>query len=192
MRDPRSARFYPPREDSALLEPFARVPPGRTLLDIGTGSGVLGLAAARAGVRVVATDVNPHALRHVAGLARAQGLAIDLVRTDLARGLGRFDRIVANPPYLPTTAGGRDPDPWHDRALNGGPDGLAVSARLLDALPDHLAPGGAGFVVVSTVQDPGALERLRLRWIERGGDQRTVATRSLEGERLDVWELTVD
>ncbi len=185
------AGVYPPREDSWLLVPFAEVARGTRLLEIGSGAGEAARRAARSGARVVATDRNASALRWLRARASEEGLAIDLVRTDLARGLGRFDRVLANPPYLPTSVGGSDIDPGDRLALDGGPDGTVVTARLLQELPDHLAPGGAAFVVVSTVQDPTALERLRQRWIERGGAQRTVATRSLEGERLDVWELTV-
>ena len=102
--DPRApdAPVYPPREDTRLLLPFAEVPRGTLLLEVGTGSGLVALAAARRGARVVATDLNPHALRRLRARAREEGVDLALVRTDLAHGLGRFDRILANPPYLPT------------------------------------------------------------------------------------------
>ncbi|EQD72239.1 methylase, partial [mine drainage metagenome] len=90
---------YPPRADTLLLRPFAAVRPRSTFLDVGTGSGEIALAAARSGARVVATDLNPHALRLARARAAAERLPIALVRTDLARGLGRFDRVVFNPPY---------------------------------------------------------------------------------------------
>ena len=184
--------FYPAREDTFLLAPFARVGPGSTLLEIGTGAGLLALEAGRSGARVVATDVNPWALRHLRARARAEGLWVQAVRTDLAAGLGRFDRILANPPYLPTGPDERDPDPWHQLALDGGPDGCAVTRRILEVLPDHLAQGASAFVVVSTVQHTRPLEAARERWLDRGGELEVVASRPLEGERLDVWRLSLE
>ena len=187
--DPR--RVYPEREDTRLLLPFASASSDRmTVLDLGTGNGALALAAARAGATVVAVDRNPHALRAVRRAARAERLRVDAVRTDLARGLGRFDRIFANPPYLPTVPDERDPDRWENLALDGGPDGCRVTARIVGQLAGHLAPGGVAFLLVSSVQDPERLGRIRARWAAAGGQCRVVARRRLEGEVLAVWAMS--
>ncbi len=182
---------YPPREDSFLLLPFATVAPGTRVLEVGAGSGIAAMAAGRAGARVVATDRNPGALARLREAARSEGLDLECVRTDLAHGLGRFDRVLSNPPYLPTQPEERDPDPWTSLALDGGPDGCRVLARLLHDLADHLAPRGEAYVVVSTVQDASALDELAGAWRAAGGRRSVVASRSLEGERLDVWRLGV-
>lgn len=182
---------YPAREDTLLLVPFARAGPGRTVLDLGTGNGRLALEAARSGSRVVATDLNPHALRALRARAGPALGRLELVRTDLARGLGRFDRVLANPPYLPTSAGERDPDRWTNLALDGGPDGCRVLRRILRALPAHLRPRGAAYVLVSSVQRPGPLGRAVATWRARGGTVRRVARRDLEGEVLSVLRLGV-
>jgi len=186
-----AAAFYPPREDTFLLAPFARVPRGSTLLEIGTGAGLLSLEAARSGARVVATDLNPWALRHLRARAQAEGLAVHPVRTDLAAGLGRFDRILANPPYLPTPPEARDPDPWHNLALDGGPDGCAVTRRIVDGLPDHLGAGASAYLVVSTRQHAGSLDRIRRAWDRDHPPIEVAAARPLEGERLEVWRLSL-
>jgi release factor glutamine methyltransferase len=183
------APVYPPREDSQLLLPFAEVPPRTLLLEVGAGAGLAALAAARRGARVVATDLNPYALRRLRARARSEKVDLALVRTDLARGLGRFDRLLANPPYLPTRPEERDPDPWHNLALDGGPDGCRVTARLVAEMEEHLTAAGTAFVVVSSRQDPEALERIRQGWAARGGSVEVAASRRLEGERLEVWRF---
>ncbi|MFZ0892426.1 MAG: HemK2/MTQ2 family protein methyltransferase [Thermoplasmata archaeon] len=188
-REALSDPVYPPREDTALLLPFAQASVRGRLLEIGCGNGTLSLAAARRGTRVVATDLNPFALRRLRKVAVSERLPLDPVRTDLATGLGRFERILANPPYLPTSPGARDPDRWHNLAIDGGVDGCAVTARMLDALPDHLTKSGAAYVLVSSLQSATRLRGLREEWAAFGGRQRVVVQRALEGERLEVWML---
>ena len=181
--------MYPPREDSELLLPFARVAPGTSLLEIGAGRGLAAIEAAHGGARVVATDLNPWALAALRHRARAERLDLETVRTDLAAGLGRFDRILANPPYLPTTPEERDPDPWHNLALDGGPDGCRVLARIVGALPEHLASGASAFLLISSVQDPTAVRSIARGWEALGGRCEVVARRPLEGEVLEVREF---
>lgn len=187
---PLPGRFYPAREDSELLVPFARASSGRTFLEVGVGSGRVALEAARAGAYVVGTDLNPFALGFVREVAAHEGLRVRLVRTDLARGLGRFDRVAFNPPYLPTAPGQEDPDRWVDLALNGGPDGTRALSRFVAALPRHLAPGGKAAIVVSSLQAPAGLRAILDGWRALGGRVRSVARRRLEGEelrRLELW-----
>jgi len=159
------------------------------VLEVGTGNGLPALTAARAGARVVATDLNPEALRRLRQRAKDEALDLSVVRTDLARGLLRFDRILANPPYLPTEPGERDPDRWHNLALDGGPDGCRVMARLVASLDQHLAPNGEAFVVVSSLQHPLSLSRIQEEWTRRGGRVEVVDRRELEGERLELWRF---
>ena len=180
---------YPAREDTFLLLPFATVARGSRVIEVGAGTGLAALAAARGGARAVATDLNPHALRLLRQRARSENLPLEVVRTDLARGLGRFDRLLANPPYLPTRPEERDPDPWHNLALDGGPDGCRVLGRLVDQLDEHLTADGAAYVVVSSLQDPHALAAIRTSWEASGNRTMVVAVRELEGERLEVWRF---
>lgn len=183
---PRRPGVYAPREDSELLLPFARIPRRLRVLDIGTGSGILAVAAASSGARVVATDRNLDALRAARELARKRRVDLDCVRTDLARGLRAFDRILCNPPYLPTPVGLVDPEPGDRLALDGGATGLTITRRLLSELSPHLRPRGSAFVLFSTLQDPTERSRLLDGWMRRGGRWRVVARRELEGERLEV------
>jgi len=108
-------------------------------LDLGCGAGFYALDLARRGASpVVATDLDPAAVRATRGNARRLGLRIETAVGDLFAPVGgrRFDVIVANLPQCPS----RSPLPL---ARWGGPDGLRHLRRLARAAPRHLSPGGS-------------------------------------------------
>lgn len=125
-----------------------------SILDMGTGSGVLGISLAQhfapAGARVVLADLSPEALalaRENAARLLPSDAAIRFVESDLFAGLGdeRFDLIVANLPYIPDaaeTALSREVRRDPAMALYGGDQGTEVMERFLAAAPAHLRPGG--------------------------------------------------
>lgn len=122
---------------------------GKRLLDMGTGSGAIGLFAALRGARVTACDVNPRAVALARENARRNGVSMEVVESNLFALLGgrAFDLICFNLPFYPGVARTR-----FDAALYGGPDfetvrGFAVGCR------EALAPGG--IVVVIFSEDSG-------------------------------------
>ncbi|TYL39207.1 methyltransferase [Natronococcus pandeyae] len=154
----------------------------RTVLEVGTGSGyVASRVADETGVRVIASDLNPHAVRQ----AREKGL--ETVRADLVSPFadGAFDAVAFNPPYLPT-----DPDnewdDWMERALSGGEDGRAIIDPFLESVDRVLAPGGVVYLLVSSLTDVDAV-------VERAGEEgfsaAAVADESFPFETLTVLEL---
>lgn len=122
-----------------------------TLLDIGTGSGVIALTLALElpSATLHATDLSPDALALAAENAARHALTdriafhpADLLPPDNTK----FDLIIANLPYIPADEiAALSPEVRHDpvTALDGGPDGLDLIRRLIDAAPDRLNPGGA-------------------------------------------------
>jgi release factor glutamine methyltransferase len=169
-----SAAVLVPRPETEALVAWALalLPPGPCrVLDVGTGSGCIACAIAveRPEARVVATDVSPAA----AALARRNAVdhavetRVRVVVADLFDGLrGGWDLVVANPPYLPSALVPRlAPEvARHEpaRAVDGGPDGLAVIRRLVAGAPAGLRPGGT--LVLETAgggqaADVGALMR---------------------------------
>lgn len=149
-----TATLVPRPETERIVEEALRILPDDravTVLDIGTGSGCLGVAIAseRPHATVIATDISVEALRVARANAAAHGVAgrMRFVCADLVAGLAcQADLIVANPPYVPDqTAVILPPDVVRYEpavALFGGTDGLAVIRRLFGAAASHLAPGG--------------------------------------------------
>ncbi len=152
---------YAPQEDTGMLAAALRretLRPGAEVLDVGTGSGALAVAAARHGAgRVTAVDAALAAVlttRLNAWFAGHRG-QVRAYRGDLLRPVAghRFDLIMANPPYVPCAApvpprGGRA------RAWDAGPDGRAVLDRLCAQAPTLLAPDGVLLLVHSGLCDP--------------------------------------
>ncbi len=118
---------------------------GDCVLDLGTGTGIGALAAARTASRVVATDISPDAVACARANVERQGLAgrIDVRLGDLFVPVARerFDTILFNPPYY---AG--QPKDWRDHAWRS----LDVPDRFARELSAHLSPLGCVYLVLST------------------------------------------
>ena len=139
-----------PRPESELLVEIvvdaARSARPSVVADIGTGSGCIAIAIARAlpGTTVVGSDLSAAALAVARRNAAWHGLDVQIVRADLATALTTADIVVANLPYIPT-ADIEDLEPevrlWEPRgALDGGGDGLDLVRRLLYDCAHRLKP----------------------------------------------------
>ena len=146
--------LVPRPETEQLVElalEMAKDKPPTTILDIGTGSGVIALTIALElpSATLHATDLSPDALALAAENAARQALTDRLVvhQADLfPPDDARFDLIIANLPYIPAEEiASLSPEVRHDpaSALDGGADGLDLIRRLIETAPDRLAPGGA-------------------------------------------------
>jgi release factor glutamine methyltransferase len=150
----------------------ARSSPDRppVFVDVGTGSGAVVVAVAKASpnVRCFGFDRSTAALQIAALNAKRPGVAgrIELLLGDLLSPLPcRADVIAANLPYIPTLLWQglpleiRDHEPRE--ALDGGPDGLDAIRRLISATPDRLVPAGALLLEVGAGQAGAVLALLR-------------------------------
>jgi release factor glutamine methyltransferase len=127
----------------------------RDVLDLGTGSGALAVAAARAGARsVTAVDLS---LRSVATAwlnGRLAGARVRVRRGDLFGPVAdrRFGLVLSNPPYVPA-AGDTLPRHRKARCWDAGPDGRALLDRICAGVRHVLAPYGTVLLVHSAVCD---------------------------------------
>lgn len=150
-----SAAVLIPRPDTELLVDLAleRLPTNapRRVLDLGTGSGCIGISIAleRSAVQVTATDISAAAL----DVARQNAQRLGVGNIEFKAGAWyhavqgeRFDVIVSNPPYV---AAGDDHLGQGDlrfeprAALAAGADGLDCICAIIAEAKKHLLPGGA-------------------------------------------------
>ncbi len=169
---------YRPSEDSLLLLDSIRLERGERFLEVGTGTGLIALHAARLGP-AVATDANREAAALAQANARRNGVALEVVLGNLAAGLrGPFDVVAFNPPYLEGPPGDD-----LDRAWAGGDQGSEISIRFVSDLPRILAPGGRAYLLLSRAN------RAARSLAESMFQASVVASKRLFFEDLDVLEL---
>ncbi|WP_435418899.1 peptide chain release factor N(5)-glutamine methyltransferase [Parerythrobacter aurantius] len=154
-----------PRSDSEQVveATLAVMPDGARVLDCGTGSGalLLTLLAERPRLHGVGIDASLGALAVAAANAARLGVGdrARIVHADWhipgwADGLGRFDLVIANPPYVEADAlldaSVRDYEPAS--ALFSGKDGLDDYRALIPQLSSLLSPGGIGVLEIGATQ----------------------------------------
>ncbi len=154
-----------PRPETELLVEKAIAflqasPTHRTVADVGTGSGAIGISIARhiPDAQIIATDISAAALdvaKQNAGNLRVAE-RMEFIHCDLLPPSSdlRFDLICANLPYIPTETllslpvYGREPT----LALDGGTDGLDLIRRLLIQAAERLAPNGLILLEIEATQ----------------------------------------
>ena len=142
--------LIPRPETEHLIEAsLARIQPGSTVLDVGTGSGAIAVTIAlETRARVFASDISRAALCVAAGNARKLQAPVAFVAADLAECFAAqsVDVLASNPPYVPDMDRAslqrevRDFEP--PIALFAGATGLEIYERLIVAARRVLRPGG--------------------------------------------------
>jgi HemK-related putative methylase len=159
------------------------VPTEGAVLDMGTGSGICALFAARRASRVVAVDVNRAAVRCARINAALNGLEerIDVRHGDLFAPFDdeRFDIVLFNPPFFVGV-----PKDERDAAWRA-PD---LPRRFAAGLDRHLRDAGAAYVLLSSLGDGCALFEQELR--ECGYRLDAVARRRFVNETLTIVRAT--
>jgi len=182
------AGVHPPGPSS--LELAERIPDctGKIVLDLGCGTGLFALVAAKRGASEAwATDIDPvavecarkNAARHGVKIHTAVGNWFEPVKGR------RFDWIITNPPQTPAPEDAVGPK-------FGGPDGLRYFERILREAPDFLAPGGRILTLLISLADTErftALASARF-YVTLLGDSRRDFTRDeYEGYRPGLFEF---
>lgn len=147
----------------------------RRVLDLGTGSGAIALACARAfkAATVDAVDISPGALAVCRRNVRKLGLEdrVEVIRSDHFAAVSgrRYDIIVSNPPYVgPREMRSLPPEYGHEPrlGLEAGSDGLSSVRVILGAAREHLTEHGILVVEVGNTERAlmRAYPRTRFIW----------------------------
>ncbi len=177
---------YEPAEDSFLFADAALIEAksGMRVLEVGTGSGFVSavLLANLKDIQLIATEINPHASRC------AKINAVEVIRTDLFEGLrlrspeARFDLILFNPPYLPTSKEEKVPG-WLNYAFDGGISGRDTLDRFLDEVKNYLKPRGEILVLISSIT---GLDEVKEKMEKLGFEADVIARKKVSFEELLV------
>lgn len=130
---------------------------GLSVLDVGCGSGLLGLVAARAGAQVSVTDISPVAVRAALFNAQHNRLAVEVFHSDLFDGLSRdrrWQRVIANPPWFRGDAADHSEHAWYAGAQ------WQWFRRFFSELHGVLTDDGQAYMVLADSADMNAIEHL--------------------------------
>lgn len=157
---------------------------GAEVLDMGTGSGVCAVVAARYARRVVAIDINVAAVRcaGINALLNRVEDRVDVRHGDLFAPAAdeRFDLILFNPPFLRGVPRDDRDRAWHSSD---------VAERFAAGLASHLKPGGCALVVLSTFGRAHVfLEEFRRQELQTS----VLAKRRFLNERLAIFRVAPD
>jgi len=166
---------YEPAEDSFLFAENLNVHKSETVLDLGTGCGILGILAAERASAVVSVDINPFAISCAKENAKLNDLQskIYYVQGDLFTPLNasfKFDLVIFNAPYLP--ANEEEMESWIGRAWAGGSTGRQIIDCFITEAPKYLKDKGKVLLMQSTLA--GVDETLR-KFSDCGMSGRVVA-----------------
>jgi release factor glutamine methyltransferase len=149
-----SPKVYEPAEDSYLLASYAKNLSG-TVLDMGTGCGIVCLYASFYAKKAIGVDINPKAIECAKKNAQLNNIKnVEFYISDLFSNVkGKFDFILFNPPYLPTSKEETLKDSYENMAFDGGKDGLEVFLKFSEQLPSFLNQKAKVLVVISSLHD---------------------------------------
>ncbi len=142
---------YKPAEDTFLmlevLDTFELE--GKRVLDMGCGTGALGIFCSLQGAKVTQADINEQAIACTQANAARNGVVTKIIQSDLFENVpGPFNIILFNGPYLPADGDSSDP---MDQALVGGVSGTEIYERFLEEAVSRVGMKGKVLIVTSSL-----------------------------------------
>ena len=157
--------IYQPAEDSHLfsnfLKKFLKNKKGQTLLDMGTGSGILAETASKFldKKNILTADINPATIK----LLKSKGFKS--IKSNLFSKIkNKFDIILFNAPYLPKDK--KEPTTSR-KATTGGERGDEISLKFLRQAKEHINKDGKIFLLISSLTPVDKIKKFRPKIVVR-------------------------
>jgi release factor glutamine methyltransferase len=177
--------MYAPSDDTFLLADCIRQYSGSWALEIGVGSGLLLDILEKNFAYVAGSDIDLQALQYCKQ-QKTSAANILLVCCDAgsAFGIGKFDLIVSNPPYLPDD----DNNNIRDQTVHGGPTGIEATVHFINSALPLLAEDGKMLIVISSFANSSALDKVV---VENNMHKKVVKEKRLFYETLSIVEVSL-
>jgi release factor glutamine methyltransferase len=167
---------YEPSEDSFFFAENLHLQAEARVLDVGTGSGILGIIASKNAREVIFIDLNPYSIRCARQNVSINKVTSDIkfIQSDLFSSLTettKFDVILFNAPYVPTEQG--EEESWIGHAWAGGTTGRQVIDRFISTAPKQLESSGEIFLMQSNLAN---VEETQEKFLSLGLETKVVSS----------------
>ncbi len=147
--------IYEPQEDTQLILKFIKRYSTGSVLDMGTGSGILAREAYKYSKQVTAVDINSEAIEYAKNNSE-KGIKFKV--SDLFEKIKqKYQLIIFNPPYLPE-------DKFEDKAsrqiTTGGKHGYEIIEQFLEQANEHLLDNGKILLVFSSLTNQDRIDEI--------------------------------
>ena len=185
--------MYAPSDDTFLLADCLRQYNGKRALEIGVGSGLLLNILEKNFAYVAGSDIDLQALQHskqqTSSSPSSTNVLLVCCDAGSAFGIGKFDLIVSNPPYLPDDNNySNNNNNILDPTVHGGPTGIEATIHFINSALPLLAGDGRILIVISSFANSSALDKVV---VENSMHKKIVNEKRLFYETLSIVELSL-
>jgi len=154
------------------------------VLDVGTGCGILAVLAAKKAKKVVATDINPFAIRCAKRNIRLNNVddKVEIREGNLFQPIlenEKFTLILFNAPYLPSETW--EQNEWLNQAWAGGLNGRRIIDAFIEQAPKHLTGDGKILLVQSSLSN---IDKTIQSFRQKGLEAKVVAEKKMFFESI--------
>ncbi len=145
-----------PNDETEFFIKNMKIKKGSVVLELGIGSGLISLVAAKRARKVYGCDINPFAARASRLNAEINFINnVEFIEGDLFLPYSemRFDTILSIPPYIPTNPSVRKVETYQSIASDGSDNGRGVIEKIISNFSEHLVQEGSMQILHSSLAD---------------------------------------